>query len=248
MIKKRNNALSADNRALQRVGLNIGKTMSKKSIAYRFNAYEPGAFLEIYLPKKTKFQGTLYEILTDGFNWDSVKKHLLDNKEEIKELLELYDESFSFFERIDKVEQFYWGYSLYEVDGVFFSSARKAIDEERTQVIRLMFLPDFEGLQKVVPDMKFEELRKHVRRMIEEDRFTRKEESEKHVHLKALYEKIDEWVDNTGVFVFGYIIFKLCTRIKELEDNENIKPEEVIWVTSFWNLNVNKVTIPKKNK
>ncbi|MET0751894.1 MAG: hypothetical protein ABWZ66_00905, partial [Pyrinomonadaceae bacterium] len=117
-----------------------------------------------------------------------------------------------------------------------------------TQVIRLMFLADLEDLQKTVPQMEFEELRKQVRQMILEDRIVRQEKSKDNPSLKPLYEKIDEWVDNMAIFIFGYIVFKLGSKIRELEDDESIKPEKEIWVTSFWNLNVNKVTIPREKQ
>ena len=32
---------------------------------YKFNTYEPGVFVELYLPKKAKYQGRLYDALTD---------------------------------------------------------------------------------------------------------------------------------------------------------------------------------------
>ena len=57
------------------------------------------------------------------------------------------------------MKPFYWGYSLYEVDGVFFgkqgrSGKKRQIIEERTQVIRMMFLPELGGaVGKLRPKM-----------------------------------------------------------------------------------------------
>ena len=39
---------------------------------------EPGIYVELYLPKKSKYQETLYETLTKGFDLKKVKEHFLD--------------------------------------------------------------------------------------------------------------------------------------------------------------------------
>ncbi len=46
------------------------------SIGYAFNPSEHGIFVEIYLPKKAEFQGTLYQALTEGFDIEKVRKPL----------------------------------------------------------------------------------------------------------------------------------------------------------------------------
>ena len=41
---------------------------------YQAQDSESGIFVELYLPKKSYFQGTLYDTLTKGFNISDVKK------------------------------------------------------------------------------------------------------------------------------------------------------------------------------
>ena len=102
---------------------------------YRFHEFEPGVFVEIYLPKKAKFQGTLYDTLTKGFNFDNVKDHFLSSKKsDIWQFLEKYGRIRDYSEeRINVFPELFWGYSVYEVDGVFRSNASSSrIIEEKT--------------------------------------------------------------------------------------------------------------------
>jgi len=39
---------------------------------------EPGIYVELYLPKKSKYQETLYETLTRGFDLKKVKEHFIN--------------------------------------------------------------------------------------------------------------------------------------------------------------------------
>ena len=119
---------------------------------YQAQDSESGIFVEIYLPKKSYFQGTLYDTLTKGFSISVVKKHLLDKnkRSSIVKLLSNYAIPIISKglrdDRIEKMEEIFWGYSMYEVDGVFSNFKDKKINviEERTQIMRIMFLPNID--------------------------------------------------------------------------------------------------------
>jgi hypothetical protein len=208
---------------------------------YRFQSYLPGTFVELYLPKKSMYQGILYEALVEGFNFEKVKLHFLDEskREMIYSLLKDYDEVKSIEERVNSIEPFYWGYSMYEVDGVFFDPER-GIDEERTQIVRIMFLPNLKTIAKIVPDMEYDKLRRTVKRIFKADRDEREKLKDQ---LPELVNYINKWIGDIGLFLFGYIIFKLCERMNEVNRDTKDELEKEIWVTSFWNLEVNKVQL-----
>jgi len=57
----------------------------------------------------------------------------------------------------------------------------------------------------------------------------------------------DGWKNYAGLFLFGYLLFNICTKIASFStsdddqrDPETIKQDE-IWVSSFWNMNMNVV-------
>jgi len=208
---------------------------------YQFQPYLPGVFVELYLPKKSMYQGMVYEALTEGFDFQKVREHFLDEskREKIYKLLQTYDEVKNIEERIDKIEPFYWGYSMYEVDGVFFDP-EKGIEEERTQIVRIMFLPNMRTMHQLVPDMEYKRLRWAVKKILRADRNEREKLKQ---HHSRLVDYLNKWKGDVGLFLFGYVIFKLCSRINEVKSAPGDDLEKEIWLTSFWNLEVNKVKL-----
>jgi hypothetical protein len=233
---------------------------------YRFRTYEPALFTEIYLPKRAKYQKILYDVLTTGFNFTLVKKHLKTRsrviRNQINELLEDYPslENFS-IRRINQMEQVRWGYSMYEVDGVFFDydeadrrresgeeetkeKTKGLISEERTQVIRIIFRPRFE---KVFVGVDSKEDQSAIKRAAfrsllfgSRERESIKEETSSK-NIKEVVDYIDKWTDDVSLFLFGYIVFHICSELKKLHDEEKFNIEEEIWITSFWNLQINRI-------
>jgi len=207
---------------------------------YEFKGYEPGIFSELYLPKVTGYQGKLYETLTEGFDIARVKRVFHEKKASISVLLRRFTEAGELTdERIDALEPLFWGYSMYEVDGVFYNPDKGTI-EERTQIIRMMFLPDLEGLHKLNPELAFDDLRRAVRNFLRGDRL---EKEALRKSLPNLIDRVANWHANVGLFIFGFLVFQLCERIKELGDSQRRSLEDEIWVCSFWTLSVNRVKL-----
>jgi len=211
-----------------------------KAFSYKFQTYEPGVLIELYLPKKAKYQGKLYEVLTDGFRLKNVKENLKRKKKERSDFLKNYTEIEELTDcRIDKIASFYYGYSMYEVDGVFFSPQKGSI-EERTQIIRLMFFPNLEEVQTLEPKIEYKKLRSLVHKLLKGDAKDRETLGQLN---QAVAEYIKKWIDDIALFLFGYILFELCEQIKQLNEYEGQSIEEEIWLTSFWNLRVNRVKV-----
>jgi hypothetical protein len=233
---------------------------------------EPGIYVELYLPKKSKYQETLYETLTRGFDLKKVKEHFLDTTKRplIQSVLQYHPQWSNYSdEYIDGMEQFYWGYSLYEVDGVFNSRRQPGIPiEERTQVVRIMFLPDVGAMINSLrlQELPIQDVVDVVAGFLRATGHRRGEywPSTCNVFdptwlaannapnvagrlpssdIRQIVEYVERWYYEVGLFLFGYVIFEICSRIRHLEESMEIKsPEEELWLTSFWNLNVNRVS------
>jgi hypothetical protein len=212
---------------------------------YKFLAAAPAIFVEIFLPKKARYQGTLYNTLTAGFELDydqhfngslrtDIESFLTDfpsSSENIKAMLD---------EFIERNTRHFFGYSMYEVDGVFVGK-KEPYYEERTQVIKLIFKPDVEGILKGVITRfgekslnEISKLRRIIRRQLsshyEKVSETESEDVNEEAYIKRV---IKTWSDDVGIFLFGYIIYELSRGVN--------KVEEEIWVTSIWGAKVNVV-------
>jgi len=217
------------------------------SIRYAFNPSEHGIFVEIYLPKKAEFQGTLYQALTEGFDIEMVRKHFQAKRERIDAFLQGH---YSCEGRIETMQQVFYGYSMYEVDGVYYDSKNKKTFEERNQVIRVMFKPNLEGVNLgVLPVDRLQTITKlFVRHAGKTESFPADHpqvylnvsEAERAM-INKLLTYLEAWKYDVALFVLGYIVFEICERIEELGMVKGKDAEEEILVTSFWNLTVNRI-------
>lgn len=214
---------------------------NNNSFHYHLEGYEPGIHVELYLPKKSRYQGKLYETLTRGFDLDKVKEHFLDpdKREPIAQLLESREQGADIDGRIESLEPFYRGYSMYEADGVFYNPDKK-IMEERSQIVRMMFIPNLTSISQSVPGMSIIELRRLVSEYLEGARNITRDLSPDEAAATA---RLARWVSDIGLFLFGYIVFELCMRIEELNKDREGDLEEEIWISSFWNLRLNRVSL-----
>jgi hypothetical protein len=225
---------------------------------YRFVPSDPGIFVEVYLPKKYEFQQTLHESLADGFHVRRIRAHFRDpNKATgIDKVLGPFYDKVPQIERLTKQElnkfpPVLFGYSLYEVEGTFYSSTKRRIETEITQVIRIMFRPDLKKLLKNHPGESNRRIISTTAKAYLRHPHSRREYRETH-ELSGLQKKVvsyvERWSDYVGVFVFGFIAYRICERITELCAQGKMtwnQAEDEIWVTSFWNLVINPVKLNK---
>ncbi len=106
----------------------------------------PGIHFEIYFPKKIDYQAALYTALRSGHSRSSVVEFLRRQEDHVRPLLlpALRDR---YGARMLTMHQVYFGFSMYEVDGVFFDQSKPL--EDRTQVIRLIVYPPYESILEV---------------------------------------------------------------------------------------------------
>lgn len=217
---------------------------------YEFEPSESGIFIEIFLPKKAVFQGTLFTALTKGFKTDKVKIHFKKRKNDIKDFLKNYPCIKNYNDDfIDNFPEIFCGYSIYEVDGVFLGRENK-IYEEKTQVIRILFRPDVERFigddheQIELIRTTVKEYIKLSSQRVSSARRLASDYASNSMAPSSLFCYLDRWADYIGLFVFGYIVYRICYYMRELCDKGEMEwneAEEEIWVSSFWNLEINRV-------
>lgn len=251
---------------------------------YKFTRGERGVFAEVYFPKKVEFQGTIFNALKEGYNEETVKGKLKQAAEAL--LTELADYPANLFDpyrygtvtkqkksespieqankRIFMYRSPFKGWSMYEVDGMFFNR-RGQVYEERTQVIRLMFR--FRSTKsRLVRKRKFEDvlrailyfvigMRGHIagETMWDEasrERFIamhepwldsqKKKFAEK--HFTPIAQEAMKWVDDCALFIFGYLVKEFSREVLKTK-----QLEEEIWVTSFFDATLNVIQRSKQN-
>jgi len=221
---------------------------------YKFMRGEGGIFVELYLPKKPSFQGTLYDTLVKGFQIQEVRSHFRSDKAPgIKAMLERFKTSVRFFESDAEIAAFpsvFRGYSVYEVDGVFYNTSKNEIQNERTQVIRIMFRPD---LARIIQKYKHDDdavtrinrtAKAYLRSPKTHDEIMQDPELDEIQREVANY--LDTWSNYVGLFLFGFIVYEICEQITRLCARGEMKwddAEDELWVTSFWNLTINPITL-----
>jgi hypothetical protein len=213
---------------------------------YTFSSREPSVLTEIYLPKKASYQATLYDTLTKGFNLNYREHFKGDSEKKIKDFIS----QFRAYEDYDKLasreKSIFFGYSIYEVDGVFHNG-EGATFEERTQVVRIIFKPDYDTIIKILdcegvknpenPE-NMRTLKAIARESLGLSRTQRIEVRdsqypEKQSWRRKAFDMICEWADDVGFFLIGYIVYELSV------GESNV--EEEIWVSSIWTFDVNVI-------
>ena len=168
--------------------------------------------------------------------------------------------------RMDMYKSHFEGWSMYEVDGTYLDSRANVLHlpinqrliQDRTQAIRLIFKmeSEFEAeskslecydvlealmrwvmsergrLDHVVPWSYAEKERfitlhspwpRHKREFLDR-RYT------------AIAREVKQWIDDTGLFVFGFLVRSFWSEIKALGHSE-----DEIWVINLFNVNLNVV-------
>ena len=242
------------------------------TVHYELRPLEAGVFAELYLPKKAHYQGLLYETLTDGIDVQKVRAHLRDKRHEIQKYLmgaapywdiagseSVSPEQFLTEEFIDQFPDLLHGYTMYEVDGVFRSPRTGAVVEERTQIIRLMFITNLDeqfAALDFVSDTNRESAGLLARSYLRSPHWDRHKFLRDH-QMFASAQVFDEkqaaeiirltadWARSIAVFLFGYVVHDICEGLKRLNQDQQIDAEEEIWVTFFWNLIINRIKSTK---
>jgi hypothetical protein len=230
-------------------------------INYKYNRYDPGIFMELYLPKKAEYQGILYDTLTGGFLIENVISHLKRHWDKITNLMGgSYTSRIKSKKQLEQISSVFSGYSMYEVDGVFFNPSNKQIVEEKTQVIRLMFRFDVDELMGALGRMskQTKEIQHQIALTItgdflacftnkanfassHEDEYSKKWPAHQDF-IKTVISKLHHFELSMAMFILGYVVFEICEKIKLLHRTNRRQPEEEIWITSFWNLRINRIT------
>lgn len=226
--------------------------MSNTPLYYKASTSETGIQTEIYLPKKSYFQGTVNDTLTNGFDFDHVKATLIQNIEEVKKLMN--DFSVPIISkvlqpvRISQMKRIFWGYSMYEVDGVFCAplESGRRVDEERTQVIRFLFRPDITDIHDVLKSRNIETTPSRIKKTISdfyEPGGINREDllGERKTEILFVLDYLEEWRWDIQLFLFGYVINAICKQIGT--QGKNIKAEDEIWITSFSNIQISRVLL-----
>ena len=248
---------------------------------YVFFRGERGVFAEVYFPKKVAFQGTIFTALEEGHEEENVKIYL---KKKVNTLLkELAEYPVDIFDpyrygtlkkpnkpestvakvrkRINMYSSPFKGWSMYEVDGVFFKRGRA--DEERTQVIRLMFRfrsPhirlarrwDCEDVLRAILYFVIEtrgflsggtawskEAKQQFFARHEWDSAAKKEFAER--NFTRIAQRTLKWIDDCILFIFPYLVRNFSDKVLETR-----RLEDEIWVTSFFDLTLNVIRKSKK--
>jgi hypothetical protein len=178
--------------------------------------------------------------------------------------------------------QVFYGWSTYEVDGVYLktlSDVEKAklepgqviFDEERTQVLRLMFKFEDEEGEKMAYDAGHPEVYRAILSFVlgeyahtdnyliwddkEFNRFVSRQSfwnEEKIAFAKLLYKRLApamaKWIVDCGLFIFGYLVREFWKEIVELNQRFNRPLEDEIWVASIFHLTINVMKPQLKEK
>lgn len=168
--------------------------------------------------------------------------------------------------RIEMYKSPYEGWSMYVVDGVWFHPETKQVFEEPTQVVRLIFRfkSSFEDIARkmdcedVLRNILFTTIAKQGRLYDykiwgeEEKKFFLRDHprwpKKKKVFVEKYYspiaKEINKWIDDRALFVFAYVVRNFAENVLERK-----LLEEEIWVTNFFDQNLNvikRVEFPAK--
>lgn len=237
---------------------------------YSFSPGRVGIEAKVYFPKKVIYRQVVDKALGEGLKAKIVKKYLDDKIEFLLQELEEYP--VNLFDpgkyrrkdtsrrevtlvqakrRIRMYRSPFYGWSLYEAEGVFLGK-RNRMYEEPTQIVCLIFrFPNARSIEKKASDAHCGNVVKtaiawcleerwrlgdvmlwseeHQARFLSSHPFW----SESHQafareHFPIFAKEVVKWVDDTGLFIFGYLVRNFWAGIQERG-----KKEEEIWVTSY---------------
>jgi hypothetical protein len=214
---------------------------------YEFFYGKPGLFLEIYLPKKAQYQPLLFRVLNQGFDLRILRRHFRSDKAgDIRRFLRRNQELRHFSPAaIAHFQSVFSGYSLYEVDGTFEGEI-----QERTQVVRVIFVPPVERLTKGLRIPRERQLF-YARQFLSFWTHDTADYYEFRRHAvplapgeAKLVQRLSQWLYYVGLFANGYLLYEICAGIRELYQTRVIRRlERELWVTSFRDFALNPIKL-----
>ncbi|OGZ54446.1 MAG: hypothetical protein A3B25_00715 [Candidatus Ryanbacteria bacterium RIFCSPLOWO2_01_FULL_48_26] len=249
---------------------------------YPFARGERGLFVEVYFPKKVEFQARIFNTLKNGRDAKLVKAYFKKHARKLLTELALYPNLFDpdwynthpterveirkptvarARRRFDAYVSQFQGWSMNEVDGMFFKGEK--VYEERTQVIRLIFrfksryskAAERESCNDVLRSILYYAIT--ARGLISGEAVwddahkaqymanhapwvddAKREFAEK--HFAAIARETIKWTDNCALFIFAYLVREFSQEVLKTG-----KLEEEIWVMSLFGVTLNVI---KKSK
>lgn len=246
-------------------------------LQYQVHSNEPSIYVEVYLPKKARLQGVLYNTLTAGFSVETVRDYFRDldrpGNEEKKEMVRrVSSPGWTVLredltpDEIEKFPRLFFGYSMYEVEGVFLKQVKNGPVEdddcferveEVTQVIRMIFKYSCANEKHDTIDYIKAAMRDPLSEIgtIDENYFDQGWIKNMNTEVRSALQPFYQWVRYVGWFLYGFLLYNVCEGIVELckqapsaehkdagtPAKEPPEQQDQIWVTSLWNLNVNVI-------
>jgi hypothetical protein len=257
------------------------KVRMKPHARYILSSSDSGTSAEIYFPKRAAYQGAIFDALRNGFYESAVKEYLTNNAAELIEELRDWSQVLDPLKyasekplfralsvadvvaRIGMYRSVFKGYSMYTVEGVFFSDQTQTIYEEATQVVRLTFRFQ-SALEEEAKAADCKDMLRSLSRWLidydirlnchyswapsekarflaERDHWPAAQLAFAERHFEAVAKEVEKWTDDCGLFVFGYLVRKFSRNVL----TQNMSEEE-IWVVSSYDpcLNVVKRVAP----
>ena len=252
---------------------------------YVFTRGRRAILAEVHFPKRVIYQSKIFETLKDGLDEAMVKEYLSINiryiMREMQEYTLLFDPLqyqrtrlprqtiFSEEEakqRIALYQSHFKGWSMYEVDGVYLNETPgkillpilERIDDERTQILRLIFRMDSAYEETAKAERCYDVLDAIMRWVMAEhgrldhvfpwrrgemQRFLRVHGSwPKHKrafvdnYYESITKEVKKWIDDAGMLVFCFLIRNFWEGVIESRSRE-----VEIWTANFFNMNLNIV-------
>ncbi|HEY4498988.1 MAG TPA: hypothetical protein VJH94_02915 [Candidatus Paceibacterota bacterium] len=266
----------------------------KDTTPYQFEPGKRCVLAEIYFPKKAVYQSAMYQALIRGLDEEDVQKRLVINAPVLfKTELSAYPHWFDperykrmtprteplsnedIRRRMNMYKSPYFGWSLYETDGVFLGKSRK-MDDERSQIIRLVFKPLKMPLEKKAEKAGMTAVHRSLlyfavdeygkggsyllwsphqkERFLDQYDWAGKEQAFAERYFAKVMRAVARYLDDCGLFVFGYLVRAFWKWVAELaahSDRKSIwkgKLEDEIWVSSIFGVSINVVRPIKKKR
>ncbi|MFH1354072.1 MAG: hypothetical protein ABIH36_02190 [bacterium] len=238
---------------------------------YLYTLRHPGLFAEFYFPKRIVYQSEIVKALQDGIEGIKVKKYLSMYARELLEELAAYPyvldpqryagrrtETMGAEDIKKRVEMYknpFFGWSSYSVEGAFLNTEVGELQDELTQVVRVVFRFESEleiarekGAERIVQGITSWLLMNYYHRValppygktqiqqfvIGHPSFSEQELVYINNNYPTIATEILKWFDDCVLFTFGYLTRRFWRRVAEVG-----RREDEIWVTSFFNAGIN---------